>query len=183
MIGLFLSFWVFVLNWALSGRGVEAALSSGATFLFFWVAFWALSLALIVGSFLLIGGALLLRLPPPVRAIAAPFFLTGGVRALISRPVWVWLGSVALVLWGASVLRQNAAGSDGLLGAWLVAVGFLTRNFAWSELKAKAQVRVFQGGVEPVVSDEDPIVVVEPGSRDAQRYESAVTVQAEEERR
>jgi hypothetical protein len=199
VVGLFFSSVVFVASWVFSGRGVESALAVAGTFLFFWTALWSLLIAALFSFVLFVGGAVLLRLPSPLRALAAPLALTGGVKALLSTPVFAWVSSVALILAGAWTLRASPGGSDGLLGLWLVGVGFFARSLAWSELKSRAKVQVFNvgagatrngdgatgygddlGGARGTSADVTPVVVDDSGL-DKTRFQQAHSVVAEPE--
>ena len=81
--------------------------------------------------------------------LAAPLALTGGFKTLISKPVLSWVASVALILAGTHTLQLQSGGVDPLLGAWLVALGFLLKRSAWGALKSKANFKVFRPGEFP----------------------------------
>jgi len=194
MFGMFISLWVFLITWALPGRTPADALSASGGFLFYWTAFWSFSIVALITFFLLVGGTVLLRLPPPMRNLAAPFLLAGGVRAFFSKPVFVWVGSVALMLAGAWTLKSQIVQSDALLGVWLIAVGQMARSYAWTSLKGQAKVRVFGGGISPGgfqsatpheaeggahTSQAEPEVLA-PDSVDSSRFERAEVVETVE---
>jgi hypothetical protein len=59
------------------------------------------------------------------------------------------VASVALILAGTHTLQLQSGGVDPLLGAWLVALGFLLKRSAWGALKSKANFKVFRPGEFP----------------------------------